>query len=162
MCNVLFLYVLAPVTVALKIDSPGKLLFPRDPAMLKSAASYPFAVLGLGDVCVPGIFATMALALDAFLVQKRDPNAEPDIIPAGPYFLSAVAAYVLGLGSCFGINFATSAAQPALLYLVPALISSTLLVAAARGEVGDVVKFRTPSPSGNKLSAKSEDGEADT
>lgn len=47
------------VAVALKIDSPGKLLFPRDPASLASAASYPFAVLGLGDLCVPGIFMTL-------------------------------------------------------------------------------------------------------
>lgn len=38
------------VTVATKIDSPGKFLFPRDPSTLSSAKSYPFSVLGLGDV----------------------------------------------------------------------------------------------------------------
>lgn len=47
------------VAVALKIDSPGKLLFPRDPASLASATSYPFAVLGLGDLIVPGVFMTL-------------------------------------------------------------------------------------------------------
>jgi minor histocompatibility antigen H13 len=133
------------VTVALKIDSPGKLLFPRDPATLKSAASYAYAVLGLGDLVVPGVFATLALALDAFIVQKRDPAAPPSVVPAGPYFRAAVAAYVLGLGTCFGVNYVTGAAQPALLYLVPALISSALLTAGARGELADVVQFRTPS-----------------
>lgn len=38
------------VTVATKIDSPGKLLFPRDMSSLTSTKAYPFSVLGLGDV----------------------------------------------------------------------------------------------------------------
>jgi minor histocompatibility antigen H13 len=132
------------VSVALKISSPGKLLFPRDPATLKNATSYPFAVLGLGDICVPGIFATLSLALDAFIVQKRSVTDGPAIVPAGPYFRTAVVAYVLGLGTCFGVNYFTSSPQPALFYLVPALISGTLLVALARGELTDVVNFKTP------------------
>jgi minor histocompatibility antigen H13 len=132
------------VSVALKISSPGKLLFPRDPATLKTAASYPFSVLGLGDICVPGIFATLTLALDAFLVQKLSVSDAPAIVPAGPYFIAAVVAYVLGLGSCFGVNFVTSSPQPALFYIVPMLISSTLIVAATRGELSDVIQFQTP------------------
>lgn len=82
------------------------------------------------------------------IVQKRSPSDLPAVIPAGPYFYAAIIAYVLGLGSCFGVNFATNAAQPALLYLVPALISSTLIVAALRGELQDVLQFRLPPRSG--------------
>lgn len=94
---------------------------------------------------MPGIFATLTLALDAIIVQKRAPSDPPAVVPAGPYFYAAIVAYVLGLGSCFGVNFATNAAQPALLYLVPALISSTLLVGAVRGELKDVLQFRVPA-----------------
>jgi minor histocompatibility antigen H13 len=132
------------VTVATQIDSPGKLLFPRSAASLASAASYPFAVLGLGDIVVPGIFVTLALALDANIVQKQPVSSPPSIVPAGPYFKAAVLAYALGLGTCFGINFSTHAAQPALLYLVPALISSSVIVGLIRGELEDVIKFRMP------------------
>lgn len=54
-------------------------------------------------------------------------------------------AYVLGLGTCFGANYLTSAAQPALLYLVPALVSSALITAGVRGELKEVWSFQTPS-----------------
>lgn len=117
------------LTVALNIESPGKLLFPReipDGATIR----YPFAVLGLGDVCIPGIFVTVAAAIGE--------------VTGGPYFKTAVAAYTAGLLACFGVNFVTSAPQPALIYLVPALLGGTLATAAARGELEQVLNFKSP------------------
>lgn len=52
-----------------------------------------------------------------------------------PYFHSALLAYVLGLGLTMFIMIQFKAAQPALLYLVPACLISSLGCAYVRGEV---------------------------
>ena len=63
-------------TVATKIDSPGKLLFPRDPATLATSVSMcPYAVLGLGDLVVPGVFISLALALVLLSIGARRQTA---------------------------------------------------------------------------------------
>lgn len=121
------------VSVATQIDSPGKLLFPRGGSLaLQQHSDYPFAILGLGDVCIPGIFISLAQSLDSSLVPSQ----------GSPYFVAAVSAYVAGLMTCFAANLTTSAAQPALLYLVPALIASSLGMAAYRGEFSEVLTFK--------------------
>ena len=40
------------VTVARSFDAPVKLLFPKD----IFASEYQFAMLGLGDIVIPGLF----------------------------------------------------------------------------------------------------------
>ncbi|GAB0489669.1 hypothetical protein MMPV_000894 [Pyropia vietnamensis] len=140
------------VSVAVAIDAPAKFLFPRvippeaAAASTSVAATYPFAVLGAGDVIVPGVYAAFCLlALDKCLVYGRDGSAaggDTAAVPAGPYFRAALAAYVAGLAVCFGANMIFHAAQPALVYLVPALISSTLLTATTRGEFWPVVRYK--------------------
>lgn len=112
------------VTVATQIDSPGKLLFPRE----SSSTGFNYAVLGLGDVFVPGVFVNLTSALGE--------------LTGGPYFSAAIAAYTTALLGCFGVNLVTNAAQPALLYLVPAIIGSTLATAAVRGELPLVLGFK--------------------
>lgn len=123
------------VSVATKIDTPGKLLFPRDVSQMgTSGIDYPYAILGLGDICVPGIFVSIAQSLDM--------KFAPDVPKSKqPYFRSSVLAYIASLFLCFFVNFQTNAAQPALLYLVPALIGSSLAVGAYRGELKDVISF---------------------
>lgn len=140
------------VSVAVAIDTPAKFLFPRAispevaAASTSAAATYPFAVLGAGDVIVPGVYAAFCLlALDKVLVYGRDASAaggDTAAVPAGPYFRAALVAYVAGLAVCFGANMVFHAAQPALVYLVPALIGSTLATAAARGEFWPVVRYK--------------------
>lgn len=120
------------VSVATQIDSPAKLLFPR--AVSETAAKYPYAILGLGDICVPGIFVSLAQSMDQGLDSVNEGEE--------PYFWAAVGAYVLGLVVCFGVNMKTQAAQPALLYLVPMLIGSVVGMGWVRGEVADVLRFR--------------------
>lgn len=127
------------VSVATQIDSPGKLLFPRDVADLaQSTGKYPYAILGLGDVCIPGIFVSLAQAMDAALVRVKKGASKGE----SPYFLAAVVAYGAGLMTCFVANITTHAAQPALLYLVPALILSSLGMGSARGELKEVISFK--------------------
>jgi minor histocompatibility antigen H13 len=66
------------VTVAKKFDAPIKLLFPRD-------AIRP-AMLGLGDIVIPGIFMAMMLRLDRHIAEKQAPNSTRSQSFAKPYF----------------------------------------------------------------------------
>ena len=58
------------MTVATKVEAPVKLLFPADPEHMFQR-SYPFSVLGLGDLVVPGIMCAFARRLDLY---GLDPN----------------------------------------------------------------------------------------
>ena len=58
-----------------------------------------------------------------------------------PYFHSALFAYVLGLGLTLFIMIQFNAAQPALLYLVPACLGSSFLCAVIRGEVKELLAY---------------------
>ncbi|KAL5363271.1 signal peptide peptidase-domain-containing protein [Aspergillus floccosus] len=59
------------VTVAKNLDVPIKLLFPRptDPSAPEDTMS--LAMLGLGDIIIPGIMVGLALRFDLFLYYKR-------------------------------------------------------------------------------------------
>ena len=64
------------MTVATKVDAPIKFLFP---ASLESmpTRSYPFSVLGLGDIVVPGVMAALARKIDL----EGLPGDKPFIVP---------------------------------------------------------------------------------
>mmetsp|Transcript_12772 Transcript_12772/g.22961 ORF Transcript_12772/g.22961 Transcript_12772/m.22961 type:complete len:481 (-) Transcript_12772:1386-2828(-) len=130
------------LTVATKLDAPAKLLFPR--VLPVGSESYPYAVLGLGDIVVPGLFAALMLTIDKELVFGMEANRLQEV-RSGPYFKGAVIAYVVGLLLCFGVNTVTKAAQPALFYLVPAMIGSSVLVAAQRNELDSLLRFSSKS-----------------
>jgi minor histocompatibility antigen H13 len=80
------------VTVAKSLDVPIKLMFPR-PAAANDPTSVPsHAMLGLGDVVLPGIMIGLALRFDLYLFylrrQKRIPAAvagEQDVIEKPQY-----------------------------------------------------------------------------
>lgn len=91
-------------------------MFRRVVDAAKTAIEYPYAILGLGDVVIPGVFTSLMVFVDKELVFGDE--REVSHVPNGPYFSTAVVAYVLGLITCFVANTATQRAQPALLYLV--------------------------------------------
>ncbi|GAB4823645.1 hypothetical protein N2152v2_010691 [Parachlorella kessleri] len=47
------------------LTGPIRLLFPRIPGSVTEASFFPFSLLGLGDVAVPGLLACLALRYDA-------------------------------------------------------------------------------------------------
>ena len=120
------------------LDSPGKLLFPRQviDGVARAPNEFPYAVLGLGDLFVPGMFLALTTALDAHLNEGKD-DAE-----SASYFKTAVVCYAVGLLTCFAANSLTLAPQPALLYIVPALFGGTLFNALRRDEVSTLLSFR--------------------
>ena len=93
----------------------------------------PIPVSMLGDIVI-GIFVALMLRFDAHLK-----------LGSTPYF-APTSPHVVGLGVTIGVMHFFDAAQPALLYLVPACIGASLLTAAARGEVQTLLNFSVEKP----------------
>ncbi|XP_055121192.1 minor histocompatibility antigen H13 isoform X5 [Hylobates moloch] len=74
------------VTVAKSFEAPIKLVFPQD-LLEKGLEANNFAMLGLGDVVIPGIFIALLLRFDISL--KKNTHT---------YFYTSFAAYIFGLG----------------------------------------------------------------
>lgn len=57
--------VMLQVATSDSLVGPTRLIFPRIAGSAGEAASFPFSLLGLGDVAVPGLLACLALRYDA-------------------------------------------------------------------------------------------------
>lgn len=117
------------VTVAKSFEAPIKLVFPQD-ILMNWLESSNFAMLGLGDIVIPGIFIALLLRFDNSL--KRGSNL---------YFYSGFIAYFVGLVITIFIMTYFKHAQPALLYLVPACIGTPVCVAAVKGDIKALFKY---------------------
>ncbi|XP_072045444.1 minor histocompatibility antigen H13-like [Amphiura filiformis] len=117
------------VTVAKSFEAPIKLVFPQD-ILDNGLEADNFAMLGLGDVVIPGIFIALLLRFDVSMQKQRR-----------TYFYSSFTAYILGLLATIGVMHIFKHAQPALLYLVPACIGVPLFVALVRGEIKELFKY---------------------
>lgn len=111
------------VSVAKSFDAPIKLLFPTaDPAR-------PFSMLGLGDIVIPGIFVALALRFDV----SRGKGSQ--------YFKSAFVGYTVGLVLTIIVMNWFQAAQPALLYIVPAVIGFLAAHVIWNGDIKPLLEF---------------------
>lgn len=117
------------VTVAKSFEAPIKLVFPQD-LLTNGLGATNFAMLGLGDIVIPGIFIALLLRFDCST--KRKSNL---------YFYSTFVAYFLGLMATIFVMHVYKHAQPALLYLVPACITTPILLAIARGELKALLAY---------------------
>lgn len=111
------------VTVARSFEAPIKLVFPQD-LLEKGFSASNFAMLGLGDIVVPGIFIALLLRFDHSLGRKTN-----------TYFYATFFAYFMGLLATMFIVHLFEHAQPALLYLVPACLGTPLLLAIVKGDL---------------------------
>ncbi|CAN8066615.1 unnamed protein product [Agarophyton chilense] len=109
-----------PFTPVKHLALPAKLVFP--------AGGKDYAILGLGDIILPEILLTYLLEADLLRSPRRAPWYKG-------YFPRALVAYTLALYASFYCNFVFKNAQPALLYIVPALLVTTLIYARSKGEV---------------------------
>lgn len=151
---------------ALKNAKETKLLEPKDLARnctkvmgnvvrpLKEAVEGKQSLLGLGDIVIPGLFVAILHRFDAHLWMKALTGTKADEFNKGlkysassvfprPYFYVAIICYALGLGATlFGMQKCQewypkgNCAQPALLYLVPACVFASLVVALLRQQLG--------------------------
>ena len=128
------------VSVAKSFDAPIKLLFPT------SNAARPFSMLGLGDIVIPGIFVALALRFD--VSRGKQPQ----------YFKSAFLGYTVGIALTIFVMNWFQAAQPALLYIVPAVIGFLGAHCIWNGEVKQLLEFdesKTAKSSEEESDAKS-------
>jgi len=129
------------VTVAKSIDGPIKILFPRTLTPDLITGKIELSLLGLGDIVIPGFFLAILLRFDAH--NAKVPYFPNDIhypFPK-PYFHTTLFGYFMGMVTTMFIMIKFGAAQPALLYLVPACLGSSLLVAVVRGEVKELFAY---------------------
>lgn len=129
------------VTVAKTLDGPIKILFPRSLIPDAETGKIELSLLGLGDIVIPGFFLALLLRFDAH-------NAKVKYFPTDvyanfpkPYFHSCLFGYMLGMVTTMFVMIYFKAAQPALLYLVPACLGSSFLCALVRGEVKDMLAY---------------------
>jgi len=125
------------VTVAKNLDGPIKILFPKSLVPNPITQKIELSLLGLGDIVIPGFFLALLLRFDAHRASSCNMYAA---FPK-PYFHSALIAYVFGLGLTLFIMIYFNAAQPALLYLVPACLGSSFLCAIVRGETKELLAY---------------------
>uniref|UniRef100_A0AAY4D6K4 Minor histocompatibility antigen H13 n=1 Tax=Denticeps clupeoides TaxID=299321 RepID=A0AAY4D6K4_9TELE len=109
------------VTVAKSFEAPIKLVFPQD-LLERGLEASNFAMLGLGDVVIPGQFAA---------ILKKNTRT---------YFYTSFLAYIFGLGLTIFVMHMYKHAQPALLYLVPACVGFPVLVALVKGELTEMFR----------------------
>ncbi|XP_043984717.1 minor histocompatibility antigen H13 isoform X4 [Gambusia affinis] len=119
------------VTVAKSFEAPIKLVFPQD-LLEKGLGASNFAMLGLGDIVIPGIFIALLLRFDVSL--KKNSRT---------YFYSSFLAYIFGLGLTIFVMHTFKHAQPALLYLVPACIGFPVVVALCKGELTEMFSYES-------------------
>ncbi|XP_053637052.1 minor histocompatibility antigen H13 [Cherax quadricarinatus] len=117
------------VTVARSFEAPIKLVFPQD-LLEKGLEADNFAMLGLGDIVIPGIFIALLLRFDHSL--NRGSNT---------YFKVTFAAYFAGLMMTIFVMHVFKHAQPALLYLVPACLSAPVLLAFLKGDFKALLQY---------------------
>ncbi|XP_067303105.1 minor histocompatibility antigen H13 isoform X1 [Pseudorasbora parva] len=119
------------VTVAKSFEAPIKLVFPQD-LLEKGLGASNFAMLGLGDIVIPGIFIALLLRFDVSL--KKNTRT---------YFYTSFLAYIFGLGLTIFVMHTFKHAQPALLYLVPACVGFPVLVALLKGELSEMFSYES-------------------
>jgi len=129
------------VTVAKNLDGPIKILFPRSLIPNVDTGKIELSLLGLGDIVIPGFFLALLLRFDAHKASVPTKTTDVHASFPKPYFHSCLLAYILGLGTTLFVMIQFKAAQPALLYLVPACLGSSLLCAVVRGELKDLFDY---------------------
>jgi minor histocompatibility antigen H13 len=114
-------------TVAKSFEGPIKVLWPRGEGK--------FSLLGLGDIVIPGFFISLMLRFDAHLAKKNGTQNKQ------LYFHVCFAAYIVSLILTVTVLHFFKKGQPALLYIVPLIVGSVVVLALARGEFKDLIGY---------------------
>lgn len=133
------------VSVATNIDGPIKILFPQSPIRRTTDR---LSLLGLGDIVIPGFYIAMLLVFSTIgrdhLKSKKlgaAAGGEKKKRHSAVYFNVAVVAYTLSLINTMVVMIVYKHAQPALLYIVPWLLLTTLATALVKGELAQLFEF---------------------
>lgn len=129
--------------LAPQLGLPVKLLVPQQ----LGASKGPLLMLGLGDVALPAMLLALLLATDYRRAAKQGGGGGGSgVLPAPPswglwrggYTAPVWLGYCVGLVAAFAAGLVFQAPQPAMVYIVPAMLAPTLAAAVARGELGEL------------------------
>lgn len=120
-------------TVVRELDVPIRLLFPKVQGDVWTA---DFALLGLGDVIIPGLVVALAYRLDCFIACKKERKGVPK------HFIAGLVGYFAGLAGSFLAMWAVNAPQPAILYIAPAMALCLFLAACSSGEAKAIQTYK--------------------
>ena len=128
------------VEVAKNLDGPIKLMFPKH---IPIESAKDFNMIGLGDIVIPGIYVALMLRFDMMKYFKANANAVevPFSLKNCKYFITTMIGYSAGMLATLGIMFFFQAAQPALLYLVPGCLISSIAVAFVNNDFKELWDF---------------------
>jgi len=104
-----------------------------------------FSLLGLGDIVIPGLFVAILLRFDAMQAGVRGLTGEHQHFKK-PYFHWNIVFYALGLVVTLYVMHAFKAAQPALLYLVPACLLASFIAALLHGNFITLLAYNEEEP----------------
>jgi len=104
-------------TESLRYLSPTMLYIPD----FSNLASGKFSILGLGDICLPGII------IKAEINRSREENL-PKIWKIYIFPVLLLAVYFASLVIGFKISIMTNSPQPALLYIIPAMLIAIFII----------------------------------
>ncbi|CAK0858612.1 unnamed protein product [Prorocentrum cordatum] len=122
------------VTVAKGVEAPIKLMFPR---LAGGCGELQHSMLGLGDIVVPGLFMAFLAKFDAVKIGQK---ASTGFV----YLHATLVAYVLSLMTTIAAMLFSNAAQPALLYIVPYVLITSVAIAVSRGEFRELWTYDIP------------------
>ena len=91
-------------------------------------------LLGLGDAVFPSLLSTYALRFDS--------SRSNDATNIPYYFAASVAGYGLGCAACEFAPGIGSSGLPALLFIIPVMLTSVLGLSLVRGEFGDIFQYK--------------------
>lgn len=115
------------------------------------------SLLGLGDIVIPGFFLALLLRFDAHNAKVPYFPTDAHVSFPKPYFHSCLIGYILGMATTMFVMIKFQAAQPALLYLVPACLGSSFLTALVRGEVKALLDYSEEIEEEEKVEEKAVD-----
>jgi minor histocompatibility antigen H13 len=129
------------VTVAKSLEGPIKLMFPKEAGYGNTISD--FSIIGLGDIVIPGIFVALMIRYDFInYLEKNQTHTEIKFnLKNFNYFFVTIFGYFLGIVTTLVIMNVFKHAQPALLYLVPGCLFSSIFNAVLRGQLKHLWNF---------------------
>lgn len=115
------------VKVATGFDAPIKILMPQ---ILTETPRKHCSLLGLGDIVIPGLFIGFAFRFEKFIHNFKSAEVS--------YGVPTLVAYSLALITCGACMVIFKSAQPALLYISPALLVTVITLAAKNKHLSDM------------------------
>lgn len=111
------------LTVAKKVVIPVKIVWPREFYTFSIWTSYSdtakFALLGLGDIILPGVYIALVSRIEAQIAATKGLVVRPSLTQA------CIAAYAVSIIVAMCVLYFSQKGQPVLLYIVPSLLSTT-------------------------------------